>query len=69
MHTAPSPPARAPGYLLPAAAHGFLCEVGDALGRMATLPYSLRHLSDRINAALHQCTAPAWSSHNRREAL
>ncbi|WP_033484011.1 hypothetical protein [Xanthomonas citri] len=35
MSTAPSMPASAPGYLLPASAHGLLCDVGEVLRRLA----------------------------------
>lgn len=37
MHTAPSPPAHAPGYLLPEGAHALLLEVGDVMQRLAAL--------------------------------
>lgn len=37
MYTAPSPPAHAPGYLLPEGAHALLREVGDVMQRLATL--------------------------------
>ena len=37
MYTAPSPPAPAPGYLLPEGAHALLLEVGDVMQRLAAL--------------------------------
>lgn len=37
MYTAPSPPAPAPGYLLPEGAHALLREVGDVMQRLAAL--------------------------------
>ncbi len=37
MYTAPSPPAHAPGYLLPEGAHALLLEVGDVMQRLAAL--------------------------------
>lgn len=47
MYTAPSPPARAPGYLLPEAAHGLLRDVGDVLQRLAALAATEQATDDR----------------------
>lgn len=54
MHTASSHPAREAGYLLPAAAHGLLCEVSVVLHRMAALAAAEQASDDHAQHLLCQ---------------
>ncbi|MBN6150797.1 hypothetical protein JR065_10625 [Xanthomonas sp. AmX2] len=54
MQTASSPSAREVGYLLPAAAHGLLCEVSVVLHRMAALAATEQASDDHAQHLLCQ---------------
>lgn len=54
MYTAPSPPAAAPGYLLPEGAHALLLEVNDVMQRLAALAATERGNHDLTTHLLCQ---------------